>query len=183
MNRTDLFESLAIQHRSRLINQAMVLCQDHDMAEDLVQMTLIKAQRHFDTYDTEKSSFINWTLRILQRTFIDEFRSKKRRNEVSIEAFSAYVQVSDDVEFDCEDINADTEAKIIQLETMAAVNEMIDRLPVQYAEALRLCFIEGESYESIAEKHNTTIGTVRSRIHRARKMLAEQNAEHQVVNL
>jgi RNA polymerase sigma-70 factor (ECF subfamily) len=166
------FESLRFDTERRAYSMALQLTRNPTEAEDLVQETFLKAWRGFDSYVPGRP-FLNWLLRIMQRAFLD---SKRRENPVrKAESLNAMVSPSDgevqEIPIPDDARNAEEEALLAEFseELKAALKD----LPEVYRSAIVLCDIEGQSYAEIADQQNTTIGTVRSRIHRGRKLLRD----------
>jgi RNA polymerase sigma-70 factor (ECF subfamily) len=170
---THRFEKLAEAARPRIYRQAFMLSKNAEDAHDLTQSTLIRAAQSFDQFDQTRS-FLNWSLRILTRIFLDDLRQKNRR--VSAASFEAIVDASDaDYDtFEVADPKADILGSMIQQERDEDVVRLMGCLPDDYKEALYKNVVEGFSYAEIAEMQNTTVGTVRSRIHRAKRIVASQ---------
>lgn len=165
-----LFTRLSNDVRPRLFRQALHLSHNPDEAEDIVQETLIRAGKRFDTFDASRS-FLNWTLRIMANVFIDIRRKDNRRPDT--QSFEDIADNNDNnvSHFDVEDSSIDILGDVIKAENRSELIALFDRLPEMYRDALRMD-IEGLSYEEIAKAQETNIGTVRSRIFRARKQLA-----------
>lgn len=183
MSTNQRFDRLANEVRPRLTRQAILLSRDKDLANDLVQVTLTKASQHFDKFDSDRSTFLNWTLRILQRAFLDETRRRSRRpSEISFEGLMENSDTNLDV-FDVVDERVNILDDVIAQDELSQLAKMLDMLPFEYAEALRMSILEGCSYEQVAAHQNTTVGTVRSRIHRAKKILVRAVQETQVASV
>lgn len=167
------FSNLAEDARPRLYRQALMLSRNAEDAHDLVQNTLIKAARSFDQYD-ESRSFLNWTLRILQRSFLDDVRFRNRR--IAAASFETIMSDSDtDLDaFEVRDTKVNILEDYIQREHAQEMVKFINCLTPDYKDALYKNLVEGYSYDEIAEMQSTTVGTVRSRIHRAKKILLEK---------
>lgn len=183
MSTNQRFDRLANEVRPRLTRQATLLSRDKELANDLVQVTLTKASQHFDKFDSDRSTFLNWTLRILQRTFLDETRRRSRRpSEISFEGLMENSDTNLDI-FDVVDEQVNILEDVIAQEEFAYLEEMLGTLPEGYAEALRMSILEGCSYEQVAAHQNTTVGTVRSRIHRAKKILVRAAQERRLTSV
>jgi RNA polymerase sigma-70 factor (ECF subfamily) len=183
MSTHDRFNRLANEVCPRLTRQAILLSRNKELANDLVQVTLTKAAQHFDKFDSERSTFLNWTLRILQRSFLDETRRRSRRpSEISFEGLLENSDTNLDT-FDVVDEQVNILEDVIAQDEFAHLTEMLETLPAEYAEALRMSILEGYSYEQVAAHQNTTVGTVRSRIHRAKKILVRAAQERQLTSV
>ena len=167
-----LFERLRKQTERRAYVMALHLTRSPHDAADLVQDTYLKAWRHFGTY-MPSSPFLNWLLRIMTRTYLD---NRRRSNPVrSAESINAMVSPSDGEihEIHLPDPSEPADAGLIRSEFVVAVRQAMAELPEAYRQAIALCDLEGLSYAEIAVRQGTTIGTVRSRIHRGRRQLRD----------
>jgi RNA polymerase sigma-70 factor (ECF subfamily) len=141
-------------------------------AEDLVQDTYVKAWRFFDSYHPGRP-FLNWLLRIMQRAYLDSLR---RENPIRrAESLNTMVSPSDGEvqEIPIADNSFNAEQELLMEEFVKELQSALKELPEVYRKAIILCDIEELSYQEIAERQGTTVGTVRSRIHRGRRMLRE----------
>ncbi|HRF60828.1 MAG TPA: sigma-70 family RNA polymerase sigma factor [Fimbriimonadaceae bacterium] len=166
------FTSLIESTRRRAYTMAMQLTRNSAEAEDLMQETLVKAWKGYDSYMPGRP-FLNWLLRIMQRAYLD---SRRRENPIrKAESLNAMVSPSDGEvqELPIADPNAGPEAEALYAEFSAELRNALEDLPEVYRVAIVLCDLEELSYAEIADRQNTTIGTVRSRIHRGRKLLRD----------
>ncbi len=157
----------AIPHMNLLYNFARHLTGNPDDADDLLQDTYLKAYRFWDKY--EKGTNIRaWLFRIMKNSYINKYRKDTKEPEVvdfdEIEEFYTSAQT----EISTED---DLVKKIFNNLFEDEVQKAIDELPTDFKTVIILCDIEGFTYEEIAEFLDIPIGTVRSRLHRARIML------------
>jgi len=165
----DVFTNETLPHRNALYNYALKISGNSDDAQDLVQETYYKAYRYFDKFQTGTNSKA-WMFMILKNSFINDYRKSKREpyklDYEQIQNF--YENVKSDRS---QTNNLDTEYfnNLIDDEMTAA----IDQLPTKMREVFLLCDLDGNSYEETAELVGCPIGTVRSRLHRARLMLQE----------
>jgi RNA polymerase sigma-70 factor, ECF subfamily len=168
--RTD-FEAAALVHLDALYGAAYRLARNPRDAEDLVQDTLLRAYRFWETFEKD-SNCKAWLLRILTNTFINEYQRKKRSREV-IDAAAAEQDATDGV---LHHVGADTQKSPERLLLDRSVSDDVQRaleaLPDDFRTAVVLCDIEGLSYKEIAEAMDCPVGTVMSRLFRGRKLLA-----------
>jgi RNA polymerase sigma-70 factor (ECF subfamily) len=162
------FEELIQQHLRRIYRVAYRLAGNHDDAEDLAQEAIVEAFRAFDRYQPG-TYFDRWLYRIMTRTHIDLVRRRGRRPEVSLDApvnpeGDPLVMLVGD---DRDDPQRLTETRDLDGTIQAA----LDRLPDEFRTVVVLADIEGLSYDEVAAAMRCPIGTVRSRLHRAREML------------
>jgi len=163
---TESFETLAMPMFDSLYNFAHWLAQNREEAEDLVQETYLKALKGFVSFH-QGTNFRAWMYRILRNTFL-----------TSRSGLSVKMTVPLDREEDAAGQPADTpEAVLLTRADQEMVQSALDRLPVQFREVILLCDIEEMSYQEIAEIVGIPIGTVMSRLSRARKSMRELLAE------
>jgi RNA polymerase sigma factor (sigma-70 family) len=158
-------------HLSRpLYNFAFRLTFDQDDARDLVQDTYLKAYRFFDSFEKGTNAKA-WMFRILKNTFINEYRRKTREpNKIDYQEVESTYN-SDSVNSPItNDLRVDAMKEMIGDEVANALNT----LGVDFRTIIILCDIEGFTYEEMSKILNIPIGTVRSRLHRARHLLKEQ---------
>jgi RNA polymerase sigma-70 factor (ECF subfamily) len=158
------FEQLAVPLLALLYNQAFWLTRNHAEAEDLVQETFSKALRAFDSYQAD-TNFKGWIFRILRNTFLTS------RSGI---AASRTVFLEDHPDaFDSTDASPTPEDNLIRLNNHAALQRALEQLEPQLREALLLCDVEEVKYRDIAVILDIPIGTVMSRISRARRTLRQ----------
>ena len=167
--REDNFTSETLPHKSALYNYALKISGNADDAQDLVQETYYKAFRYFDKFQSGTNSKA-WMFMILKNTFINDYRKSKREpyklDYEQIQNF--YENVKADRAID-NNLDKDFYNDLFDDE----LTEAIDQLPTKMREVFLLCDLEGYSYEETADLVGCPIGTVRSRLHRARHMLQE----------
>jgi RNA polymerase sigma-70 factor (ECF subfamily) len=162
---------------SALNRFAYSLCQDQSEAEDLVAETVVKAFENIHQLKDE-NKVKQWLFRILNNVFISNYRKNKKQRKISLtvdmdnadHSFSLYEQIEGS-----DFTNADTpEKNFIAKITKEKINKAINELPEEFRIALVLCDIDEFSYAEIAIITQVAIGTVRSRIARARKLLQKK---------
>jgi RNA polymerase sigma-70 factor (ECF subfamily) len=164
------FEKEAIPHMDAIYNYALRMTGDEDDADDLVQETFMKAFRFFDKFE-KGTNCKAWLFRIMKNSFINDYRKHtKEPNKVDY----------DDVQNFYENIKSDeVESKHYELDAFSDlldddISKAIEKLPEDFRTVIILNDIEGFTYEEIADFVDIPVGTVRSRLHRARKMLYVQ---------
>jgi len=161
------FEAEAIPHMDSLYNFALKMTGNSDDANDLIQETYLKSFRFFDKFE-KGTNCKAWLFSIMKNTFINTYR-KQKREPVKVDY--------DDIENFFENIKSShTNTSHLEKELMDhllddEVTEAIGSLPDDFKTVIILCDIEGLTYEEIAVVLDCPIGTVRSRLHRARKIL------------
>lgn len=166
------FEELVERHYQQAYNLAYRLTGNAADAEDLVQEAFLRAYRFFDRYD-RSMPFMNWFNRILTNLYIDEYRRRGRLRTVSIDETFTTEDGEEGTTFDLPDLSPGPMEEVLSKEYTEAIQEGLRQLSPEFRIAVVLADIEGHSYEEIAEIMNTSIGTVRSRIHRGRKQLRD----------
>lgn len=172
MDRTKDFEELALPYLDNLYNAALRMTKNERDAEDLVQDTYMKAYRFFDSFE-EGTNFKAWIYKILTNSYINRYKKKQREPQsISIEDtpdFYLYDKLLDLGETGADPENP--EKGMIQKMVSNDIVKAVDALPADFRTAFVLSDIEGFSYEEIAKMMNTSLGTVKSRLFRARKIL------------
>ena len=151
------WEAVARTHGRFLYNVAYRLTGNDDDAYDLVQEALLRVRKGLETY--QPGSMEAWLSRIVTNVFLDEVRRKRRRPvEALPEDPERLLPASPGADEATESLPADVQAAL-------------RRLPEDFRTAVVLCDIVGLSYEEIADALSVPVGTVRSRIHRGRRLL------------
>jgi RNA polymerase sigma-70 factor (ECF subfamily) len=163
------FESIALVHTDALLRTALRMTRNQNDAEDLVQETMLKAYRFFDRFE-RGSNIKAWLFKIMTNIFINNYRQKARKpTGVSYEDIDdnfLYHQLENS-----RGITADPEEMLFSKLMDSDVRSAIGNLPEDFRMVVVLAFLEGFSYEEIAEIADIQLGTVKSRLHRARKLL------------
>src|SRR6478752_2070177 len=157
-----------------LYNFAFRLTLDEDDANDLVQETYLKAYRFFDYFE-QGTNAKAWLFRILKNSFINDFRKKsKQPSKVDYQEVESFYN-SDDVD---ENITTDLRLESVQEMIGDEVANALNSLAVDFRTIIILCDLEGFTYEEMSKILDIPIGTVRSRLHRARNLLKEKLKEY-----
>lgn len=165
------FAELVEKHQKYVYNLAYRMTGNPEEARDLAQEAFIRAFRHFDRFDPA-TSFEKWLYRIVANLYIDAVRKKVRRREESLDA--PVVTANGPMERVVPD-EAHNPADIMERTHLAGeIQAALEKLPAQYRMAVVLCDVQGFSYEEIAHMLDCSLGTVRSRIHRGRRMMREE---------
>lgn len=135
-------------------------------AEDLLQETYVRAFRFFGRYE-ESLPFINWLYRIMGNAHIDSFRRKGRIRAMSLDQPAAHATSPLDVA----DSTATPDRVLLEGTMDGDIETALRNMNAEFRTAVLLADVEGLAYEEIAEIMQTSVGTVRSRIHRGRKQL------------
>lgn len=167
--RERIFEEELFPHMESLKTFAYHLSYNENDADDLVQETYLKAHRFIDKYD-EGTNAKAWLFKILKNAYINEYRKRsKRPNKVDFEDIINYHESEDS-----SSAYFDLREEIFQNMMGDEVTIAINSLPIDFRTVILLCDIEGFTYEEISKIIDVPIGTVRSRLFRARNMLKEK---------
>ncbi len=157
------FEQLALPLLDSLYNFARWLCGDAEEARDLVQETFLKALKGFGSFH-EGTNFRAWIFRILRNTFLTSRTGLERRS----------TDQEDEEGFEESVVTHETpELTLIRRADTELVQRAIAQLPVAFREVLLLADIEEMKYQEVADALTIPIGTVMSRLARARKQVRE----------
>ena len=168
-DQTALFESMVKTFEKPLYQFAFRLCGNHHEAQDLLQEGLYRAFKSFARFETG-TAFDRWLYQIIHNLYIDHYRKRKRRPLVSsIDEPLAHLETEKTTEIP--DWSANPEIEAMRTELGRQIQHGLKELSPEYRTAVILCDIQGLSYEEISQVLNCSIGTVRSRIHRGRKIL------------
>lgn len=161
------FESEALPHLNALQAYALKLTNDPEDADDLVQDTMLKAFRFFDKFE-KGTNCKAWLFQIMKNSFINNYRKhSKEPDKVDYEDVQNFYENIKADEVKSHHFQGDAFTDILDDEIVNALST----LPDDFRTIVFLSDIEGYSYEEIADFLDCPIGTVRSRLHRARKML------------
>ena len=155
------FEELAVPLFDSLYNFARWLAGSQNDAEDLVQETYLKAFRSYASF-APGTNFRGWIFQILKNTYLASCAKLERRMTIAVNS-----------EEDLPATSVTPESLLIGRSDIDAVRCAIKKLPIIFREVILLCDVEDASYREIAEILSIPIGTVMSRLARARKMLRE----------
>lgn len=158
----------ALPHMDALYNFALKMTRDPDDANDLLQETYLKAYRFFDKFELGTNCKA-WLFRIMKNSYINIYRKNHREpDKVDYGEIEEFYETIKSDRASPNDLESEIFDNVLDDEVITAVQA----LPDDFRTVILLCDIEGLTYEEIAEFVDCPIGTVRSRLHRARKMLA-----------
>jgi RNA polymerase sigma factor (sigma-70 family) len=167
----NIFETEFLPHADALKTFAFHLSYNEEDANDLVQETYMKAHRFIERY-IQGTNAKAWLFKILKNAYINQYRKRsKQPTKVDFEDFISY---HDTDEEGGATGYLDLREEIFQNIMGDEVTVAINALPVDFRTVILLCDIEGFKYEEIAKIIDIPIGTVRSRLFRARNMLKEK---------
>lgn len=163
------FEKQIVETRKRVYRLALQMLGNRSDAEDVTQETLVRAWSGLARYDPARS-FDAWLLRIATNLCIDQLRRSRRRAVVSLDT-PAYAEPDDQrAAIDLADLSHNPEKVLLDKEIDERLLSGIRSLPATYHHCVQMVE-QGRSYEEIAEQLHCPLGTVRSRVHRARAHL------------
>ncbi|MGE0770160.1 MAG: sigma-70 family RNA polymerase sigma factor [Cyclobacteriaceae bacterium] len=170
----EIFNTEFLPHINSMYNFGYRLTLDEDDAKDLVQDTYMKAYRFIESFQRGTNAKA-WLFRILKNSFINEYRKKsKEPSKVDYQEVESYYN-SDDV-----DRQITTDLRVESLQDMIGdeISNALNALDVDFRTVIILCDLEGFKYDEMAKILDIPIGTVRSRLHRARNLLKEKLSEY-----
>jgi RNA polymerase sigma-70 factor (ECF subfamily) len=161
------FENEAIPHIDALKSFALKMTNDPEEADDLVQDTMLKAFRFFDKFE-KGTNCKAWLFQIMKNSFINNYRKvSKEPNKVDYDDIQNFYETVKPDDVKSQHFEGDAFSDVLDDEIIDALS----KLPNDFRTIVFLSDIEGYTYEEIADFMDCPIGTVRSRLHRARKML------------
>lgn len=166
-----LFEKEFLPYSDALYNFAYRLTYEQNDAHDLVQETFLKAYRFFHSFE-QGTNAKAWLFRILKNTFINEFRKKsKEPAKVDYNEIESYINTEEShLPPTTESIRTESNQYLIGDEVANALNS----LAIDFRTIIILSDLEGFKYDEMAKILDIPIGTVRSRLHRARHLIKEK---------
>lgn len=161
------FESEIIPHLDAMYNFALRLTANPDDAEDLVQESIVKAFRFFSSYERGTNAKA-WLFRILKNSFINDYRkTSKQPYKVDYNDVDSYYESVKSEQSDTTDLQSKMFRELLDDD----ITDALARLPEDFRIVVLLSDIDEFTYEEIANMLDVPIGTVRSRLHRGRKLL------------
>jgi RNA polymerase sigma factor (sigma-70 family) len=169
-----IFNQEFMPHINSMYNFAYRLTLDSDDAKDLLQDTYLKAFRFIDSFQ-QGTNAKAWLFRILKNSFINDYRKKsKEPSKVDYQEVETFYN-SEDVD---RQITPDLRVEALQDMIGDEISTALNALDVDFRTVIILCDLEGFKYEEMAKILDIPIGTVRSRLHRARNLLKEKLSEY-----
>jgi len=162
----EALRAIVERYQDRIFSLIFGIVRDRHEVEDVAQEVFLKVFTRIHAFDG-RSRFYTWLYRVAANAAKDHVKHRSRRPSVPL---SEEAPISDG--------NAGPRAQAVSLERRRAVREAIAALPTRYREVLTLRELEGFSYAEIAEILKLSIGTVESRIHRARARLRQRLEHH-----
>ena len=166
------FSELYDRYRERLVHFIARKTGDRDRAEDLVQEAFIRVTRHLHRFDQNKK-FSTWIYTICSNLSKNELRNRSRSPLVLFQKLTTHWE-PDHRPLQFEDARARPDDQYRKRYLQEIVEQTVELLPEHHQLVFRLRELEGKSYEEIAEITGVNLGTVKSRLHRARTSFAER---------
>jgi len=164
------FNELVAVYQDLCYSVAYRLVGDPDAAADVTQDAFWSAYRHLDQF--HGGSFRSWLLRIVTNTSYDALRKRQRQPSQSLDL------LTEETAFDPPDLGELPEAMALRQELFSAIESGLQTLPLDQRAVLVLCDVHGLSYEEAAETLNAPLGTIKSRLNRARLRLRDYLLGH-----
>lgn len=163
------FDALVLRYRRQLVRQVLPLVRDNSEAEDIVQDALVSAFSSLRNFRGD-SSFFTWLYRIA----INSAKYSRMRSTRRLPLISDIAEDGDQERlYNEQEIDLETPESILESQQLLRLlSDAIDELPADYRDALLFRELEGLSYDEIADRMHCPVGTVRSRVHRARDSIA-----------
>jgi RNA polymerase sigma-70 factor (ECF subfamily) len=165
------FQELVERYQTRLLNFVYRTIGDREKAEDLVQEVFIRVHRHLHRFDRSKK-FSTWIYTIASNLAKNELRNRSRNPLVLFQTIKKHWQ-DEERPLQFEDSNSRPDDMYRKRHLRELVEESVERLPEHHKQVFILRELEGKSYEEIAEITACNLGTVKSRLNRARNSFAE----------
>jgi RNA polymerase sigma-70 factor (ECF subfamily) len=169
----DAFAELVSRYRNQITSYIYRMTSDYDGAVDLAQETFVRVYKARDRYQ-RSYAFSTYIYRIATNLAISELRKRKRRKLVSLTGFFQPSDGAEPQELNPPDCRPLQDSELVDAERRNAVQRAISTLPEKYRAPLILRDVDGRSYDEIAKILETSEGTVKSRISRARGFLREK---------
>ncbi len=168
------FDSIVERYKLPIFNFIYRYIMDYENAEDLTQEVFLRVYKNIKNYRPEKSQFRTWIYRIASNLCKNELRNRKRRAKIFIEDVNFEYEGEQDI---MQNVQSDSESMLHRLENYELkkiISRNISSLPEKYRVVLILRDIQNLPYEEISKIIDKPVGTVKSRLNRARLMLREK---------
>lgn len=152
----EAYAQIISRYKDRLMRYAVYLTNDDDKAADVVQEAFIKAYVNLNGFDIKKK-FSSWIYRIVHNEAVDVLRKHSKD-----------MHMTDNIDFDS---GINIEDNLIKKELLAHTYHCLGQMPILYREPLSLYFLEDKSYDEISEILRIPVGTVGTRINRAKILM------------
>lgn len=177
-SRRDEFDRLVTRYHKQAYNVAYRMTGNHADAEDLAQEAFVRAFRFFGNYRRDWP-FDNWLYKIMSNLFVDDLRRRPKARLQSLDQPLDLGGSREEVFLEIPDAAANPERMVMSQELDEHIQRALSSLPHDFRMTVILADIEGLSYEEISQAMHCSLGTVRSRLHRGRKLLRSKIAAFQ----
>jgi len=174
-NKRGEFDRLVQRYHKQAFNIAYRMTGNHADAEDLTQEAFVRAYRFFGNYRRDWP-FDNWLYKIMSNLFVDDLRRKPKAKLQSLDQPIDGGR-NEDVYLEISDTSSNPERIVMTDELDEHIQRALNALPPDFRMTVILADIEGMSYEEISVVMRCSLGTVRSRLHRGRKLLRAKIAQ------
>jgi RNA polymerase sigma-70 factor (ECF subfamily) len=174
---TAAWDTLIRRYEKSVYKFAYSLCRNHEEAGDIAGQVFLRLYQNLHTFRNE-ASFTSWLFRIVRNTYLDLCVRPAHRGHLSLDA-GPNNDNEPSTGRDIMDPSPSPEAVCMEHETAQLLAKAIHHLPAYQRQVLRMYHTEGKSYEEIAAATGLSIGTVKSRLNRARNMLRERLSPYQ----
>jgi len=164
------FEFIVKKYEKMIYNLAITKTQNRETAQDISQECFLRAYKMLRSYRTD-SAFSTWVYRICQNLIFDYYRKNKKMKTVSLSVLDNGSGDDDIKEKDIADLTSEPSEHIIRAERIEKIRELINSLPADLRDIIVLRDLQNMSYAQISEILDLEIGTVKSRLNRAREKL------------
>ncbi len=171
------FDRMLRENHRRAFSFAYRMTGNREDAEDLTQDAFIRAYRAFDRYDRSRP-FDRWLFRIIANLFVDRLRSKPKQTPLSLDVPTEGDE-GDPMFSEIPDEGSDPSRLLLRDIMDERLQSALNELPYQFRRTVLLTDLEGFSYDEAAEMLGCAVGTIRSRLHRARVMMRDNLAGNQ----
>jgi RNA polymerase sigma-70 factor (ECF subfamily) len=165
------FSEIVTRYQTRLLNFVYRTISDWEKAEDLVQDVFLRVYRHLHNFDRTKK-FSTWIYTIAANLAKNELRNRSRHRLVLLEEMTT-IRRGEECQHELEDASSRPDDLFLKRHLCALVDEATAQLSARHRQVFVLRDVQGKSYEEIAEITSTKVGTVKSRLSRAREALAD----------
>jgi len=175
------FTQLVTRYKDPITNYINMMVGNYDVAADLSQETFIRVYQNIGRY-SNLYQFSTWIYRIATNLAIDEMRYRKRRGQVFYKNIWGNKKSADqkgEPEFELKDVRRGPRDEVLRKASGQILGDAIRSLPQKYRVAFIMKEVQELPYEEIAKVLNTSPGTIKSRLHRARELL-QRKLEHYV---
>jgi RNA polymerase sigma-70 factor (ECF subfamily) len=171
------FEQLIAQHGAMLYRVALRLMGQREEAEDILQETLLKVHQNIHTFDG-RAALTTWLYRIVVNTSLIRLRSKSWPHEALLDTVGPHYTEDGEHVDEVAEWALPPEQVLLRQEALTVLRQGIERLPELYRAVYVLAEVEGLPYQETATILDLTVGTVKTRLHRARLFLRELLADY-----